>query len=124
VQDCFKVFSSFVLEMPKNGKNVPVTYELSNVDESKGEHVLVPNLSSLPECKVYKRRWAVLVVFMLYGLISCMSWIQYSIITNIVMRYYNVSSYAVDWTSIVYMLIYVPLVFPASYVVEKMVSSQ
>lgn len=71
--------------------------------------------------KVYKRRWIVLTIFILYSAISAFQWIQYPIITNIVMKYYNVSAKAVDWTSIIYMALFAPLVVPASYVIDKKV---
>lgn len=71
--------------------------------------------------KVYKRRWFVLFIFILYSSVNSFQWIQYPIITNIVTKYYNVSAQTVDWTSIVYMLLYSPLIVPASYIVEKKV---
>lgn len=72
--------------------------------------------------KVYKRRWIVLLIYILYSAINALQWIQYAIISNIIMKYYNISSVSVDWTSIIYMALYTPLVLPASYVVDKMVS--
>lgn len=72
--------------------------------------------------KVYKRRWIVLGIYILLAAVSAFQWIQYSIITNIIMKYYNVSSVAVDWTSIIYMAIYTPLIIPASYIIDKKVN--
>uniref|UniRef100_A0A1B0G294 Uncharacterized protein n=1 Tax=Glossina morsitans morsitans TaxID=37546 RepID=A0A1B0G294_GLOMM len=43
--------------------------------------------------KVYKRRWAV---------------------------YYGVSDVWIDWTSMVYMILYIPLIFPGSWFLDKM----
>lgn len=77
--------------------------------------------SSGSNIKVYKRRWIVLAIFVLYSAISALQWIEYPIITNIVMKYYNVSTLAVDWTSIIYMALFAPLVIPASYVIDKKV---
>ncbi|XKL64609.1 hypothetical protein PGB90_004695 [Kerria lacca] len=71
------------------------------------------------ECKTYRRRWFILALFCLCSGGSAMQWIQYSIITNIIVEYYHVSSVAVDWTSIIYMVVYIPLVFPASYILQK-----
>lgn len=72
--------------------------------------------------KVYKRRWIVLGIYILLAAVNAFQWIQYSIITNIIMRYYKVSSVAVDWTSIIYMAIYTPLIIPASYIIDKKVN--
>lgn len=76
-----------------------------------------------PIIKVYKRRWVVLTIYILCAAVSCFQWIEYSIITNIIMKYYNVSSVAVDWTSIIYLVLYTPLVIPASYIIDKKVNT-
>ncbi|XP_029163645.1 uncharacterized MFS-type transporter C09D4.1-like [Nylanderia fulva] len=71
------------------------------------------------QIKIYKKRWLMLVLFVLYSASNGMQWIQYSIIANIVMRYYNVSSFLIDMTSMIYMITYIPLIFPASYLLNK-----
>ncbi|KAM0732151.1 Choline/ethanolamine transporter flvcr2a [Formica fusca] len=71
------------------------------------------------EIKIYKKRWLMLILFVLYSASNAMQWIQYSIIANIVMRYYNVSSFLIDMTSMIYMITYIPLIFPASYLLDK-----
>ncbi|CAL1678174.1 unnamed protein product [Lasius platythorax] len=69
--------------------------------------------------KVYKKRWLILAIYMFYnGAISC-QWIEYSIITNIVTRYYGVSSLTVDWTSMSFMLLYSVFVIPVQYMSDK-----
>lgn len=75
------------------------------------------------EIKIYKKRWLMLILFVLYSASNAMQWIQYSIIANIVMRYYNVSSFLIDMTSMIYMITYIPLIFPASYLLDKFVSN-
>ncbi|CAL1678175.1 unnamed protein product [Lasius platythorax] len=69
--------------------------------------------------KVYKKRWLILAIYMFYnGAIAC-QWIEYSIITNIVTRYYGVSSLMIDWTSMSFLLLYSVFVFPVQYVSDK-----
>lgn len=75
------------------------------------------------DCKLYKRRWPMLGLFVLCSMVNAGQWIQYSIITDIVMRFYGVSSFAVDFTSLVYMITYIPLIIPASWILDKMVNS-
>lgn len=70
------------------------------------------------EIKVYKKRWLILILFVVYSASNSMQWIEYSIITNIVMKYYGVSDYTVDMTSMIYMITYIPLIFPASYLLD------
>jgi hypothetical protein len=63
--------------------------------------------------KVYPRRFAILAIFCLCSLSSGFQWIEYVIIQNIIVRYYNESlpgdyeakNNAVIWTSLSYMVI-------------------
>ncbi|XP_037954951.1 feline leukemia virus subgroup C receptor-related protein 2 isoform X1 [Teleopsis dalmanni] len=72
------------------------------------------------EYKVYKRRYAILAIFTLYSACNAMQWIQYSIINNLVTKYYSISDKWVDWTSMIYMFLYIPMVFPGSWFLDKM----
>ncbi|XP_056150203.1 feline leukemia virus subgroup C receptor-related protein 1 [Lampris incognitus] len=75
--------------------------------------------SKPPQIELCWRRFAVLAVFSLYSLVNAFQWIQYSIITNLFSRYYGVRSHKVDWLSVVYMVAYVPLIFPATWLLDK-----
>jgi FLVCR family feline leukemia virus subgroup C receptor-related protein len=63
--------------------------------------------------QVYPRRFAILAIFCLCSLSSGFQWIEYAIIQNIIVRYYNQSlpesddakNNAVTWTSLSYMVI-------------------
>lgn len=72
--------------------------------------------------KATKRRWVILFLYMYYGCLNGFQWIAYCSITPLVVKYYNVSSLAVDWTSVIYMAVYPILVIPASYITDRMVS--
>ncbi|KYN30097.1 PREDICTED: feline leukemia virus subgroup C receptor-related protein 2-like [Trachymyrmex cornetzi] len=69
--------------------------------------------------KVYKKRWLMLIIYMIYNGTNSSQWIEYSIITNVVTKYYGVSSMMVDWTSMLFLAIYAVFIFPASYVTDK-----
>ncbi|XP_026465994.1 uncharacterized MFS-type transporter C09D4.1-like, partial [Ctenocephalides felis] len=97
------------LENPNNPKNTYLTPSSTTELEPK-VHVY----------KVYKRRWLILGIFVLYSAANALQWIQYSIIANIVQKYYGISSTLVDWTSMIYMIVYIPLIFPASWLLDKM----
>ncbi|XP_046438070.1 feline leukemia virus subgroup C receptor-related protein 2-like isoform X1 [Daphnia pulex] len=76
--------------------------------------------SPLPiQTKVYRRRWLMLVIFLLVSMSSAFQWIQFAIINNLIMKYYNVDSTTVDWTSLVYMVTYIPLIFPGAWIMDK-----
>lgn len=72
------------------------------------------------ECRVYTKRWLILAMFVIYSMSNSMQWIQYSIIANVVEKYYSVPSTYVDWTSMIYMVTYIPLIFPASWLLDKL----
>ncbi|KAI4454466.1 major facilitator superfamily protein-related [Holotrichia oblita] len=77
----------------------------------------------LGEIKLYKIRWVIIGIFVLYAAVSAVQWVQYSIITNIIVRYYGVTSIAVDWTSMISMITYPPLLLPGSYMIDRIVST-
>lgn len=72
--------------------------------------------------KVYSIRWLILGIFVAYSASSAIQWIQYSIISDVVTKYYDINSTIVDWTSMIYMVLYIVFVFPASYIMEHWVS--
>ncbi|XP_044728276.1 uncharacterized MFS-type transporter C09D4.1-like [Chrysoperla carnea] len=69
--------------------------------------------------KVYQKRWFLLALFIIITALNGIQWVQYSIITNITMRYYGITSRMVDYTSLIYLITYLPLVLPASYFMDK-----
>ncbi|KYM78165.1 Feline leukemia virus subgroup C receptor-related protein 2 [Atta colombica] len=69
--------------------------------------------------KVYKKRWLMLIIYMIYSGSNSFQWIEYSIITNVITRYYGVSSMMIDWTSMLFLAIYTVFIFPASYMTDK-----
>nr|XP_023024268.1 uncharacterized MFS-type transporter C09D4.1-like [Leptinotarsa decemlineata] len=73
-----------------------------------------------PTIEVYRERWIILMIYILCTCLSSTQWIEYSIITNVVMKYYDVSASTVDWTSMSFAIMWPILVFPASYIIDKM----
>ncbi|KAF5296865.1 hypothetical protein FQA39_LY12383 [Lamprigera yunnana] len=69
--------------------------------------------------KLYKRRWAMLFMFFISCPFSTVQWSQYIIVADIIRVYYNVSFEAVNWTSMIFSLLFAILVFPSSYIVDK-----
>ena len=77
--------------------------------------------------QVYFKRWIILLVFCSITLLNAFNWIEYSIIQDVVIQFYNESlpsgkaeQYdATNWLSMVYMLTYIPLVFPAMFLLDR-----
>ncbi|CAH6789659.1 feline leukemia virus subgroup C receptor-related protein 1 [Phodopus roborovskii] len=81
-----------------------------------GEDGPVPTRS--PRTALSPRRFVVLLVFSSYSLVNAFHWIQYSIISNVFEGFYGVSALHINWLSMVYMLAYVPLIFPATWLLD------
>ena len=73
------------------------------------------------EYKVYGIRWVTLFLFVMYSTSNAFQWTQLVIISNILENYYQVTTLAVSWTSMIYMVTYIPLIFPASWFLQKKV---
>ncbi|XP_036397993.1 feline leukemia virus subgroup C receptor-related protein 2 isoform X3 [Megalops cyprinoides] len=69
--------------------------------------------------RLYKRRWVIVFLFSSYSLCNAFQWIQYGIINNLFMKFYNVDSFAIDWMSMIYMLTYIPFIFPVTWLLDK-----
>ena len=77
--------------------------------------------------KVYKRRWIMLIIFTGYSMTNAYQWIHMNIIGNVIKKYYNSSlpdtpymaQMTIDWLSMVYMLAYIPLIFPVTWLLDR-----
>ncbi|XP_035683751.1 feline leukemia virus subgroup C receptor-related protein 1-like isoform X1 [Branchiostoma floridae] len=87
---------------------------LLQAEDSENEH----NMEQPKPYKVYTRRWVILGIFCLCSMSNAFQWIQYGIISNIIVQYYNTSPFVVNWFSILYMLCYIPLIFPATWLLD------
>lgn len=97
------------------------TNEKSNIPMLDGHTPFDQN--SVEVVKAFNSRWYILAVYVYYATISCFQWVEYSIVSNIVMRYYQVSLSAVDWTGVMFMIVWPIFVFPSSFLIDKLVSS-
>lgn len=98
---------------------------MAEITPEAPEHPETKDLIKKPSQKttmVYRRRWFILIIYILYAAANSFQWMEYAIIASIVTKYYKVSTLAVDWTSIIYMAIYPFIVLPVSYLIDKKVS--
>ena len=63
-----------------------------------------------------------MAVFLVYVIDLAVHWVEFTSITNIVVRYYGVSPTWVEGTTVVFMVLYAVGVFPALYLMDKLVS--
>lgn len=75
------------------------------------------------EYKLYKKRWLMMGIFMLYAFNAAVQWAEFTIISNLIQKYYNVPATLVEWTSIMFSFSYVIFVFPSMFIINKVVSN-
>ena len=71
------------------------------------------------QTKLYKRRFFILGIFCLYSTSSAFQWIEFAIITNIIIEYFDTTAFVIQWTSMIYMLSYIPLMFVATWMLDN-----
>lgn len=109
--------------MPPNPKTIDVCVSVIEGTSEKKVPVIT-ELSSektATEYQVYPIRWLVLLVFVFYSASNALQWTQYTIIQDAIVKYYNVTSNQVYWTSLIYMITFIPLIFPACWLLDKTV---
>lgn len=81
----------------------------------------IPNGDGGPRIttRLYKKRWVIVFLFSSYSLCNAYQWIQYGIISNIITKFYHVNVAAVDWLSMIYMVTYIPLIFPVTWLLDR-----
>lgn len=91
-------------------------------DKSKNEIKIDLTKNQKSEFHLYKTRWLMLCIFISFTFMNSLQWGEYVIISNLVVKFYEVQPKDVDWTTVVYMMAYLPLIFPALWLLDKTVS--
>jgi MFS family permease len=68
--------------------------------------------------KVYRYRWVVLVAFMAIIVVNQLLWITFAPITSEATQYYGVSDLSIGLLSLSFMVVYILVSFPASWVID------
>lgn len=68
--------------------------------------------------KIYSYRWVVLILFMGVILVNQLAWITFAPITGMAASYYGVSDLSIGLLSLSFMLVYIFVSIPASYVID------
>jgi len=69
--------------------------------------------------RVYGKRWAVLGVYMLVNLTIQLLWIAYAPVTSLAAEYYGVSELQIGFLSMSFMIAFIPLSLPISWLIDK-----
>jgi len=68
--------------------------------------------------KVYGYRWVVLLVFMGVIVVNQLAWITFAPITSVAAKYYGVSDLSIGLLSMSFMIVYIVVSIPASWVID------
>lgn len=68
--------------------------------------------------KVYGYRWVVLMVFLIINALMQMQWITFAPITSEAVAFYNVPAMQIDLLSLIFMIVYIFISIPASYIID------
>ncbi|TKS76079.1 Feline leukemia virus subgroup C receptor-related protein 2 [Collichthys lucidus] len=96
-----------------------VKLEAGEAAQCAGDQAPLDGQETLQPTRLYKRRWMIVLLFSSYSLCNSFQWIQYGIISNIFMKFYNVDAFTIDWMSMIYMLTYIPFIFPVTWLLDK-----
>eukprot|EP00040_Diaphanoeca_grandis_P030334 m.179177 g.179177 ORF g.179177 m.179177 type:complete len:529 (-) comp31960_c0_seq2:41-1627(-) len=64
---------------------------------------------------LYGRRWGMLLIVGLLQISNAMNWMTYAPVAVTAATHYNVSPDVINWLSLIFMVAYVPTVFPSAY---------
>ncbi|MCD6116438.1 MFS transporter [bacterium] len=68
--------------------------------------------------KLYGYRWVVLSIFMLTAAVNQLLWITFAPITSLAAKFYGVSDLSIGFLSMSFMIVYVVVSIPASWVID------
>lgn len=69
--------------------------------------------------KVYKYRWVMLGVYMLIVAVNQLLWITFAAVTASATQYYGVSDLQIGLLSMCFMLVFIVVSIPASWIIDK-----
>ena len=69
--------------------------------------------------QVYGYRWIVLLLFFMINVISNILWTTYAPVTTHAMEFYGVDEFLVIFISLVFLIVYIPITFLATWLINK-----
>lgn len=70
------------------------------------------------EIKIYPYRWVVLSLYILITIIIEIQWLTFASISEVAQEFYQTSALRIDFLSMIYMLVFIVMSIPASYIID------
>ncbi|TFG27203.1 MAG: MFS transporter [Promethearchaeota archaeon] len=74
---------------------------------------------SAQDLQIYKYRWIVLFLFFFTNVVSNILWTTYPPITSLAMKFYGVDEFYIILISLIFLIVYIPITFLASWLIDK-----
>lgn len=68
--------------------------------------------------KIYPYRWVVLTLYVLITIIIEIQWLTFASISSVAQEFYQTTALRIDFLSMIYMLIFIVMSIPASYIID------
>lgn len=68
--------------------------------------------------KVYPYRWVILIIYSLITVTIQIQWLTFASVSSAAQEFYQTSALRIDFLSIIYMLIFILMSIPASYIID------
>ena len=70
------------------------------------------------EIKVYPYRWVILAVYFIIAAVIQIQWLTFASVSSAAQEFYQTSSLRIDFLSIIYMVVFIVMSIPASYIID------
>ena len=68
--------------------------------------------------KIYPYRWIILSLYVLITIIIEIQWLTFASISGVAQQFYQTSAFRIDFLSMIYMIVFIIMSIPASYVID------
>ncbi len=70
------------------------------------------------EIKIYPYRWVILVVYFIIAAVIQIQWLTFASVSSAAQEFYQTSALRIDFLSIIYMIVFIVMSIPASYIID------
>ena len=70
------------------------------------------------EIKIYPYRWIILSLYVLITIIIEIQWLTFASISEVAQQFYHTSPLRIDFLSMIYMIVFIIMSIPASYIID------
>lgn len=73
---------------------------------------------SKSEIKVYPYRWVILIIYFIISAVIQIQWLTFASVSGAAQEFYQTSALSIDFLSMIYMIVFIVMSIPASYIID------